>query len=120
MICEAEPELICDFAETYHIYDYRALPLHYAATLALGLGSDSRVGRKLSSEKVDTNTLLLATIADRLATLIWFQSEDGRRHRNRPKSLVDALRGVEPDSSKPRGFRTKAELDAALARFEKR
>ena len=41
MIATDEDALICDFAETYHIYDYRSLDVEYAATLAYGLRDDS-------------------------------------------------------------------------------
>lgn len=118
---EAESEIICDFAEVYHIYDYQALPVMYAATLVLGLGEDSRVKMKVSGKKQPTNTLLLAAIADRLSTLVWFETKDGRANRNRPKSFLDALmeRGEMQQEDKPMGFNTKEELDAALAQFER-
>lgn len=35
MLNLSEDALICDFAETYHIYDYRSLPLRLVATLAV-------------------------------------------------------------------------------------
>ena len=37
MLNAGEDELVCDFAETYHILDLRALPVPLAATLAWGL-----------------------------------------------------------------------------------
>lgn len=43
MMATDEDALICDFAETYHIYDYRQLKPSYAATLAAGLREDSRI-----------------------------------------------------------------------------
>ena len=42
MINLSEYALICDFAETYHIFDYRSLPVKLAATLSAGLRDDSR------------------------------------------------------------------------------
>ena len=38
--------LICDLAETYHIYDMRSLPLQTVATLSAGLRDDSRIKMK--------------------------------------------------------------------------
>ena len=119
-MADTETELICDFAEVYHIYDYQALPLQYAATLAIGLGENSRVKMKLSGTKHTKETLLLAAIADRLSYLVWFQSKDGHANKNRPKSFADALLEREPvENDKPLAFGTKDELDAALAEFER-
>lgn len=39
----SEDALICDLAETYHIYDMRSLPLRTVATLSAGLREDSRI-----------------------------------------------------------------------------
>ena len=36
--------VICDFAETYHIYNIWELPLKNVATLACGLGNNSELG----------------------------------------------------------------------------
>ena len=66
--------MICDLAETYRIYDYRALPVKTLAVLVCGLGDDSRVGRKLSG--LPSNGVLLAVIADRLTNLAWMLSGD--------------------------------------------
>ena len=76
-----ESALICDLAETYHIYDYRKYDADYIATLATGLGPD------------DTTNLLLARIFDQLNLLIWMNTEDGQKNRNRPESLADMLTG---------------------------
>ena len=80
-------------AETYHIYDIGSLPVETIAILASGLGENSRSIRKLSGSKVPLNTLLLAHIADRLGLLVWQNTKDGRKNRNRPKSFVDAIFG---------------------------
>jgi len=45
-----EDELICDMAEIYHIYDYRAMKARYIATLTLGLPPRSRVMSRLLAE----------------------------------------------------------------------
>lgn len=38
-----EEALICDLAETYHILDYKQLPLRTVAVLASGLRQDARI-----------------------------------------------------------------------------
>lgn len=91
MIAADEDALICDFAETYHIYDYKALPVSYAAALACGLGPDSRIKMAISGTKIPTDVALQAGIIDRLSLMLWMQTEDGAKGRNRPKSLLDEL-----------------------------
>lgn len=89
MIKVDEDALICDLAETYHIYDYRQLPVHLVAVFAFGLKDNSRIKTKLSGRSVPLDTLLLASISDKLNTLIWFKTEDGQKGKNRPISLVN-------------------------------
>ena len=91
MIQADEDALICDLAETYHIYDYRQLPPTRVAVFACGLRNDSRIKMKLSGQKVPLDTLLLAGISDRLSVLVWGQTKDGQKGRNRPAMLVEAL-----------------------------
>lgn len=105
---------MCDFAETYHLFDFKELPPRTAAALCAGLGKDSRIKRKLSGQKVDDTTALLAIIADRLALLLWSQSKDGRRGRNRPKSIFEAiLYGEKQSSGAVRGYASAEEFEAA-------
>lgn len=89
MIKTDEDALICDLAETYQIYDYRQLPVHLVAVFAFGLKDNSRIKMKLNEQTVPMETILLASISDKLSTLIWFQTEDGQKGKNRPFSLVD-------------------------------
>lgn len=91
MINTDEEALICDLAETYHIYDYRQLPPNKVAVFALGLRDDSRIKMKISGQVVPIERLLLAGISDRLSTLVWFQTEDGQKGKNRPTMLADVM-----------------------------
>lgn len=57
--------MICDFAETYNIYNYRSLPARLAATLCVGLRNDSRVYKKLTdNHSLSTNVLIGLLIDD--------------------------------------------------------
>lgn len=85
--------VICDLAETYGVLDFRALPVTLAATLAQGLPDKSRTKRKISGAGTDTETALLAIIADRLGHLAWMISEDGSKGKNHPKSILSTLLG---------------------------
>lgn len=91
MIETDESALICDFAETYHILNFRELPLNLAATLAVGLRADSRIMLKLSGQKIDYNVILRAAILDRLSFLAWTKTKDAESGRNRPESVVTKL-----------------------------
>lgn len=95
MIRVDEDALICDLAETYHIYDYRSLPVALVATFSCGLGENSRIKRKLSGEPVPLDSQLLAIIADCLTWLKWAKTEDGAKNRNAPTSFYNALMGYE-------------------------
>ena len=99
MIRLDESALICDFAETYHILDYRSLPATRAAILALGLRDNSRIKMRIADTKVSVDTLLQAIIADRLALLLWAHTADGANNTNRPASIYDKLMGCENQKS---------------------
>lgn len=98
MISEDSDALLCDFAETYHVYDWRALPLQTSATLALGLREDSRIKKKLSKTAVSLEEVLLASAVDRLSFLVWLNTKDGQKGRNRPKSVLDEILGKADES----------------------
>ena len=117
MVAVGEKELICDFAETYHVLNWRELPLKTAAVLAGGLRSDSRIMLKLTGERVDINTALMAAALDRLKILVWQNTEDGLNGRNPPKSTYDALTGHVPHQARVRSFRTPEEFESARARI---
>lgn len=86
--------MICDLAETYHIYDYKQLPARRVAVFVYGLRETSRIKMALSDNPLGFDTMLLAGIADRLSTLIWFKTKDGQRGRNQPQYIVDSLMKV--------------------------
>lgn len=91
MIQTDEDALICDLAETYHIYDYKELPLTRVAIFAIGLKDSSRIKMKMSDQLVPMETLLLAGISDRLSVLLWRQTKDGQKGRNMPTMVLDTL-----------------------------
>lgn len=111
-----EDELICDFAETYHILDYRSLPPALVAKLAAGLREDSRVKARLSGYQVTLDVILDALQVDYLAMLSWFQSEDGNKGRNRPESVYKLI--TERDKPKEYvGFSSAEEFRRARERL---
>src|SRR5690625_2524791 len=100
MIKLDEDALICDLAETYQIYDYRQLPPTRVAVFAYGLNDDSRIKMKLIGQSVPTEILLLAGISDKLSTLVWFQTKDGQKGKNRPTMLTDLLTNKKQENKK--------------------
>ena len=100
-------------AETYGVYDWRALPLVTAATLAQGLSSSSRVAKKLTGVKcADMTDVLLAIIADRVGHFAWMFSDDGQNGKNHPPSLYKLLTGTEEPE---KGFDSADDFNAAWA-----
>lgn len=94
MISVDEEALICDFAETYHIYDWRSLDVKYASILASRLRNNSRIKMKMSGIEYPLETLLLASAVDRLSYLLWAKTKDGQKGRNKPKSIYEELCGL--------------------------
>lgn len=119
MLATDEDAVICDFAETYHVLDYRALDLPLAATLAAGLAPDSRIMRKLRGEKPMSTTVLLAAAVDNLAVLRWLNSADGAKNINYPQSILADLTGEakKTASGNIKTFATGADFDAYRAKL---
>ena len=99
MIRVDENALICDLAETYQIYNYKQMPPLTVAIFCIGLRDDSRIKMKLGGAKVSPNILLLSGIVDRLNLLLWAKTEDGRKGRNKPKSILENLYSKESEVS---------------------
>lgn len=95
MIATDEDALICDLAETYHIYNYRDFRPSYIAILAVGLGADSRIKKAISGETLDTSELMMATIIDQLNLIIWSKTKDAEKGRTRPKSILQRIKKSE-------------------------
>lgn len=113
MINLSEDALICDLAETYHIYDYRSLPLKLVATLSAGLRENSRIKLLASDMPVSMDTLLLAAIADNISL---FRAGFAKEKPKQPYLYTDAIMS-ERKKSKGVGFRSGSEVEAALARI---
>ena len=115
MINTDEESVICDFAETYHIYDYRKLSCKTAAILACGLKDDSRIKMIISGMTANPEQILLSTISDGIRTIAWMLSEDGRQGINRPVSLTGVLTGNNSDKENTETvvFNSGEDFDAA-------
>ena len=69
MLAADRDALLCDLAETYHIFDLRALPVKTLAALSVGLRTDSRIKMKMSGMQYISPLVLQCAIADHLAML---------------------------------------------------
>lgn len=113
MIKLNEDALICDLAETYHIYDYRSLPLKTVATLSAGLRDSSRIKLEAAEASVGLDTVILAAIADNLTMLRAGMSE---KNKSKPFLFSEALQG-EKKKQKVRGFKTAEQFETTLKRI---
>lgn len=113
MIALDEDALICDLAETYHIYDYRSLPATQVGIYAAGLREDARIVMKMNKFKVPLDTMLLASIADSLHVNVWAKTKDAQTGKNFPKSiLADMIPEPYTKDGSVEGFGTADEWEA--------
>lgn len=117
MMATDRDALTCDLAETYGIYDMRALPASTLAVLASGLRENSRIKMKMAGMKVSQETLLLAMAVDHLQFLSWAKTKAARSGGDRPRSVTQALLQVE-ERPKHQVYSTGEEFDAAWKRLE--
>ncbi|MGY4105134.1 DUF5361 domain-containing protein [Ignavigranum ruoffiae] len=103
MIKTDENALICDLAETYHVYDYKQLPLSTVAVFASGLSNNSRIKLKMNGLKISLETMFLAQILDDLNILVWSKTKDAQSGKNKPKSIYRLLVD-EPEERKELAF----------------
>ncbi len=119
MIDLDEDALICDFAETYHIYDYRSLPVCLAATFAVGLRDDSRIKKLLrqkeDGQKVSNTELLLSVLIDRVGVLI-SGFGNGEPLPSYLEQCYDGVLFVEPDDGLQR-FSSAEDFEAERHRL---
>ena len=120
MVGKYEDALICDLAETYHIYDWRQFKISYIATLACGLGANSRIYAKLSGAKVAPDILLLASAVDRLSLLVWAQTKDAQKGKNKPKMIVDQIYKKDQTDSDLKGFDSPEEFEEYIREIRRR
>lgn len=111
LVSRCEDELICDMAETYHVLNWRELPLRTAAILASGLPQDSRCRRKLSGQKLRILEYTQLAIIDELRLLVYSRTEDAVTGKNRPKSILKEVLHQD-EIPKTLSFRTPEEFEA--------
>lgn len=116
MVALDEDALICDFAETYGVFDYRSLPANLAATFAVGLRESSRIKTKMNGLSCPLDEFLLAGIYDGINWLVWSKTEDGLKGRNRPNKISELFL---PQDEKQTKQSTEYEVFDSVDEFEK-
>ena len=119
MLAKHRDALICDLAETYHILDIKALPVQTLAVLSCGLGKDSRVMREIHGEQCTTAELMTAAMVDRLSLLVYANTKDAQKGRNKPEMLIDKLTKTDKTNSDVVAFNSGEEFKAARERIIK-
>ena len=109
-------DLTCDLAEYYGIENMDGLSVETLATLSCGLPAESRTMMRRSGQKVSTEIMLLAVIADRLGILVWHNTEDGKKGRNPPESILSGLTEQKEEDNLVK-FSTGADFEAARAKL---
>lgn len=104
--------LLCDLAEVYHIYDFRALPVHTLAALACGLRADSRIMMKLAGVTYIPQYVMMAAMADNARLIL--HSLTAKKNAQKPKLFAEAL-----TESESKGARTRPTTAAQMATFAK-
>lgn len=104
-------------AETYGILDMRELPPARAAVFACGLRADARIIGRIGGHAPPGDTLLLAAICDRLTTLVWQNTKDGVKGRNRPQQLLPKLLGTDQPEQQVEAFDDPADFWRARNRI---
>ena len=105
MIGLDEDALICDLAETYHIYKFDDFDAGYIATLAAGLRDDARIVKKITGCDLSMAELLAAVTADNLTVL----NHGLAGEKKRPHLFTEKLNlGKEAEKQ---GFASGAEFD---------
>ena len=118
MLAMDESAVLCDLAETYHVYDLKALPVKTLAALCAGLRDDSRIKLKISGMKHSFQTYMMAMAVDHLTLLTWLQTKDSQLGRNRPQSILQIL-FKEPGET-VESFATAEEFEKARNEFFKK
>lgn len=87
--------LLCDLAETYHIFNINELSLTTIARFSVGLRDNSRIKMKMANVNYDFKDTVLMGILDRLSILAWQNTRDAQKGKNKPSSLLEKLLNIE-------------------------
>lgn len=104
--------LICDLAETYHLLDYRSVPIMTLATLSAGLHDDSRIKMRLMDMYEVAPTFIGVRVADVLTMILCALVGE----KSKPKLFQDVMTGKQK-TKRLTGFSSIEEFEEARKRF---
>ncbi|MDD6666723.1 MAG: hypothetical protein PUE58_01940 [Lachnospiraceae bacterium] len=108
---ENEDKLVADFAEFYHCFDWKSIPLETAAVLASELRPDSRSYMAAHGVCVSTTDALLAKIFDELQFLVY---QHAGRGAQKPTLISnDLILGKQEKKHKAKSFDNSNDFEAA-------
>lgn len=115
MLSTDEDAFVCDMAETYHVMDYRALPVSTLAVLASGLRDNSRIKMQIAGMRHVPIETLAAHCVDTLALILYVIG--AQKGAEKPKSMLDIMRGIEEPKKDIKGFLSGADFEAEKRRL---
>lgn len=104
--------VICDLAETYHLLDYKSVPVELLATLCAGLHDDSRIKMKISGLKRIAPSFAFVHMADALTVILHSMTGSKKKPKLYEEIMVDKRA-----KKKTTGFSTIEEFEKARQRF---
>lgn len=106
--------VICDLAETYHVFDYKAIPVMTLATLCAGLHDDSRIKMRMMGLHRIAPSFALVRAADMLTVINY--SLTAKQGVKIPKLYQDIMIGKQK-KKRTSGFSSIEEFEKARMRI---
>lgn len=106
--------VICDLAETYHVLDYKELPVMTLATLCAGLHDDSRIKTRMMGIHKIAPSFALVRVADMLTVINY--SLTAKKGAKLPTLYQDIMTGKQ-EKKTTSGFSSIEEFEEARKRI---
>lgn len=106
--------VICDLAETYHVLDYKAVPIMTLAALCAGLHDDSRIKTRMMGLHRIAPSFALIRAADMLTVLNYSLTA---KKGDKPPTLYQDIMMSKQQEKKTSGFASIEEFEAARKRI---
>lgn len=113
MINTDSDALLCDLAETYHIFNINEFSPLVIARFSVGLRDSSRIKMKMANVRYTLKEILLMSVLDRLSIIAWQNTKDAQSGKNMPKSLVNTLLQPNNNDEEVTSFTSSLEFEKA-------
>ena len=105
--------LICDLAETYHIFSFDAVPIMTLAALCEGLHGDSRIKMKMAGLTPIDPTFMFVQLADTLTQYVYSMADGAKM----PTLFNEIMTGKQKQKDNLKGFDTFEAFEEARKRI---